>query len=76
MTREEFLRQLDDLFELEAGTLTGDEPLNTFQAWDSMTVLGFIALLDEHFSLSVPTSAIMQAETVNGLIELVKERLN
>lgn len=70
MSKQEFLRLLDELFELEAGTLTGRERLTDLELWDSMTSLGFIALLDEKFNLIVSGDAIGKCATIDELIAL------
>ena len=47
MDRKEFLLALDEMLELDPGTLTGDETLESLEAWDSLAVISFIALVDE-----------------------------
>ena len=42
--------------------------------WDSLSIIGFIALADEKFSVQVSPTAIHQAETVNDLIMLLNNK--
>jgi acyl carrier protein len=53
MTKEQFYALLDELLEQDPGTIKGEELLISLQRWDSLAVIGFIAMLDEHFSISV-----------------------
>ncbi len=76
MTKEVFLQLLDELLELEPGTLTGNENLKDYEIWDSMTVLGFIALVDEHFGFTVSTERLAQAKTVDDLVALLDGRVS
>jgi acyl carrier protein len=43
--------------------------------WDSLAVIGFIALLDQHFALSVPAVRIMDCKTVDDLAALVGDKV-
>lgn len=71
MSKQEFLRLLDELVETPPGTLQGGEALADLPAWDSLGVVSFIALADEHFGLSLPPKEIAAATTVDDLVSLV-----
>ncbi|MDQ3813971.1 MAG: acyl carrier protein [Armatimonadota bacterium] len=45
------------------------------EGWDSLTVIGFMALVDEQFGLTVPANRIAEATTVDDLIRLVGARV-
>lgn len=75
MTKKDFLLLLDELFELSPGTLRGGEMLGEDAKWDSITVLGFLALADEQFSAEVSPKAIAEAKTVNDLVGFVAPHL-
>jgi acyl carrier protein len=62
---------LDDLLENDPGTLKGEENLGSLRGWDSLAVIGFIALLDQHFGVSVPSRKILECKTVADLAGLV-----
>lgn len=75
MTQIQFLKSLDELLELDSGTLKGNERLTDLSRWDSLAVIGFIALLDENFGVSVPAAKINECKTVADLMALVKDRV-
>ena len=75
MTKTEFYLLLDDLLENDPSTIKGDESLVTLQGWDSLAIIGFIALLDEHFSISVPSAKISECNTTADLAELLGDKL-
>lgn len=68
---QDILKKIDVLLELKPGTLSGHEQLEDLANWDSLSVLGFIALADEKFSVQVAPTAIYEAETVNELLQLL-----
>jgi acyl carrier protein len=75
MTKQDFLRLLDELLEVEPGTIQGDEILSDLPKWDSLALMGFIALLDQHFALIVPASRITECKTVPDLVALVGDKV-
>ena len=72
MTREEFLSELDELVELEPGTLKGPEKLEELEQWSSMAIVGFIALADTYNGAKVGPIQIAKCVTVDDLLNLAK----
>jgi acyl carrier protein len=70
MTRKAFLEHLDELLELSAGTLKGDERLEDQERWDSLAMVGFIALVDEHCGVRLSPRQFVNCNTVNDLLQL------
>jgi acyl carrier protein len=73
MRRAEFLNLLDEVLEKDPGTLQGPESLEE-AGWDSLAVVSFIALVDEHLGFTVPPARIVQCKTVDDLVALVSEK--
>lgn len=72
MTREEALQALDELVELPAGTLKGPEKLEDLENWNSMAMIGFIALADGNQGVKLSPRALAAAETIDELLALAK----
>ena len=72
MTREEFLREVDEILELPGGTLQGTERLEDLNQWDSTTMLGFMALVDTHNGQRVSARQILDCLTVADLLSLAQ----
>lgn len=66
---------MDELLENEPGTLNGAEALASIPRWDSLAVIGFIALLDQHFGANFPATKIMDCKTVDDLARLLEGRV-
>jgi acyl carrier protein len=73
MVRNEFLDLLDCLFELPSGALKGPERLEELGHWDSMGMLGFIAMADEHCGITLSPKQFLQCSTVNDLLALLPQ---
>lgn len=74
MSKKDFLLLLDELLETEPGTLTGVEMLETL-SWDSLAVVGLIALVDEQFDIALSPAKIGKCEAVNDLIALLGDKV-
>lgn len=73
MNTNDFLMLLDEIVEAESGTIKSDDTLADIDGWDSMAVLGFIAMLDEKLGLIMAPEKIAAAVTVMDLIDLVNK---
>lgn len=75
MTRNELLRQIEELVEVPTDTLAGTEPLRGIGGWTSLAVVGFIAMIDEQFGMTLSAEKINAARIVNDLVALVGDRV-
>jgi acyl carrier protein len=74
MTKLKFYGLVEELLEIDAGSLKAEDALNSLPKWDSLALIGFIALLDQHFGLIVPASRITECKTVGELEALVADK--
>ena len=75
MTKAEFLRALEGVLELPQGSIRGDERLEALEGWDSLAVMGFIAMVDEKLGLDVSATRLAECATVGDLLDMVKEKV-
>lgn len=72
MNRQQFLEALEQAIMLDKGALTPTTVLGELDSWDSMAVLEFQAMADEHFDIQVEPEDIGNCKTVDDLCVLVK----
>lgn len=72
MTREEFLKSVDEILELSPGTLRGPEKLDDFPLWDSTAIVSFMALADSNNKTKLVPRALGNCETIDDLLRLAK----
>jgi acyl carrier protein len=72
VTQDEFLKEMDDMLELEAGTLRGPEKLEDLDQWTSLAVVTFMALADTNNGVHVSPLDIGKCITVSDLLKLAK----
>jgi acyl carrier protein len=75
MTRAEFLAALEEMLEADAGSLSPDTALDSLDSWDSLAVISFIALVDEHFDHVVAGEDLAKAKTIGDLLALTGANL-
>ena len=75
MNRKDFNAELDQLLELPVGTIKGDESLESLAGWDSLAIIGFIAMVDGKFGVVLSTSALGAAKTVGDLAAMLGDRI-
>ena len=75
MDHAHFHTCLDELFELEDGTIHAGSVLQEIEGWSSLTFMGLIALVDEEYDVTLAPGTVLAATTIGDLwaaIELAK----
>jgi acyl carrier protein len=72
MTRDEFLLQMDEILDLPAGTVRGDEKLEELANWDSTSLITFIAMVETTSGVNISPSQIVTCSTVADLLQLAR----
>ncbi len=70
---ENFIESISEILEEESVEL-GDE-LESFEAWDSLTVLSIIAICDSEYGVALSADEIENSGTILGLRELIESKL-
>lgn len=73
MTAQEKIAMLEDIMELDAGTLTPETVLSTLEEWDSITLLSFIAMMEDEFHKIVSGSEVKQLKTVSDVMDIMEK---
>jgi acyl carrier protein len=69
---ENFLNQMAELLEVDSVIL--QDEITAFDAWDSLTSLSIIALVDDEFSVTISAQDILNAKTIEGLYQLIQSK--
>ena len=71
METKEKLNLLVDLFEMEENELTPEMNLADVEAWDSMTKLSLIVLMDDEFGKKLTGEQIRAFKTVRDILDFM-----
>jgi len=67
---ENFISSISEILEVESVELSDE--LDSFEAWDSLTVLSIIAFCDSEYGVALSAEEIDDSGTVLGLKELIQ----
>ena len=68
---EKFLVFLEELLELEQGSIKSSDQLERLEDWDSLAVISFLAGVDKHFGIALEPEKVVACQTVNDLSKLM-----
>ena len=70
---EDFEKAISEI--LEVDSIESNDYLESFDAWDSLTILSIIAFCDSEYKVSLSADEINKSETIKGLKKLVKSKI-
>jgi acyl carrier protein len=75
LQKAEFFLLLDELLELEPGTVKGSETLDSLEGWNSLAIISLMALMDERFGVNLQPRRIAACTTVADLVALLDDKI-
>ena len=69
MSEKEKLALLEDMMELDEGTLRPETELDSLDEWDSMTKLSLIVLIDDNFGKTLKSNDIKGFVTIKDILD-------
>ena len=73
MDTKEKLAALEDIMELDEGTLRAEASLDDIEEWDSLSALSFVVLLGDAFNRKITGQQIRAFKTVQDLLDVMEE---
>lgn len=72
MNTQEKLAALEDVMELDEGTLKPEMELDEIEEWDSLSALSFVVLLGDEFNRKISGQQIRAFQTVQDLLDVME----
>ena len=69
MTTEEKLSIMEEVLDVEPGSLHLEDNLNNFEEWDSLSVLSYISKIRDTFNKTITGKEVKELITVADAIE-------
>ncbi len=73
MSEREKLAMLEDLLDLDEGTLSPDNELSSIEEYDSMSKLSLIVMLEDEFDVKVDGATIRGFNTVGDILAVMNK---
>lgn len=75
MDINKFIEKFAEIFDdIETSTLTPDTKFRDLDEWSSLSALGLIALADEEFDVELKAVDMRNAETIQNIFDILKEK--
>jgi acyl carrier protein len=75
MKKQDFYYLIDDIVEVEPGTVNGATRLNDLEAWDSLSVLQFVVSVDKFFGVTLSAGQVAPCRIVDDLVALLDGKI-
>ncbi|MCH5278065.1 MAG: hypothetical protein J1E80_09600 [Desulfovibrionaceae bacterium] len=72
MNTQEKLAVLEDIMELDEGTLKPETRLDDVEEWDSLAALSFVVLLGDEFNRKISGKDIRAFERVQDMLDVME----
>ncbi len=72
MDLEKKIELLADLFEVESEEIVSDQKLDEFDAWDSMSKLSLIVLMDDECGKKLTGEQILKFQTLGDIMDFME----
>lgn len=73
MTQQEKLAALEEMMELDEGTLSPGMDLGDIEEWDSMSALSFVVLMSDEFDKKVTGAQVREMKTVQDMLVMMEK---
>jgi acyl carrier protein len=73
-TFEQLAALLADVCGVPAGSLAPTSAPGTTPGWDSVTMLGFIAAVEDELAIAITTDEAMKIKTLGDVVQLVEAK--
>ena len=72
MEQKEKMEKLEEMMDLEEGTLNSEMSLSDLEEWDSIAHLSLIILLDDDYGKKISGNEIRALKTVQDILTLMQ----
>ena len=71
---KEFFEQMEDILEVNPGTIKLSDNFRDYDNWDSMANLSVISMLDDSFGVYIEAQDFKELTTIGDLLEEIKKK--
>lgn len=72
MTREEKLALIEECMDLDEGTLKPEDEVDSYEEWDSVTMLTIISEVDEKLQITLTGKQLKEVKTIADVLALME----
>ena len=72
MTLQEKLEKLEEIFDVEEGSISPDMSLDDIEEWDSLAALSYVVMMTDDFNKKVSGAEIRAFKTVQDILNTME----
>ena len=73
MTRNEMIEMIEEMLDVELGSLNEDSVLSQIPEYDSMTKLSLIVMCDDEFGKKLTGERLVEFQTIKDVLDFMEE---
>jgi acyl carrier protein len=74
MIMDNFLRQVEEIVELESGTAQPSDRFKEYPTWDSLAFLVLLTQISEEYGVTVSNSELTSIDTLEELWSMIRKK--
>jgi acyl carrier protein len=63
----EFILKLEDLFEMQSGSILPNDLFRDYESWNSFALLSLMAMLEDEYGKTIPREVFEKLNTIEDL---------
>ena len=63
----EFILKLENLFEMQSGSILPSDLFRDYESWDSLALLSLMAMLEDEYGKTIPREVFEKLNTIEDL---------
>jgi acyl carrier protein len=63
----EFILKLEDLFEMQSGSILPNDLFRDYESWNSLALLSLMAMLEDEYGKTIPREVFEKLNTIEDL---------
>ena len=70
---EDFIKKIEEVFEMPNGSIKQNDNFREYQEWDSLALLSLMAMLDDEYNVTIPRDDFQKLNTIEEMFNYIKK---
>jgi acyl carrier protein len=70
---QNFIKKLEEVFEMQTGTINSQDIFREYKEWDSMALLSLMAMLEDEYNITIPREDFQKISTIEDLFNFLNK---
>jgi len=71
---QNFIKKLEEVFEMQSGTINSHDIFREYKEWDSMALLSLMAMLDDEYNKTIPREDFQKILTIEEIYNFINKK--